>query len=709
MTVSSVGSILNTALSGLTANQQALRTTANNITNVNTVGYVREVIQFQHRITEGQTAGVEIGAIKRVVDSFLESAARSSISDSERYASETQMHDRLQTLLGRPDENTSLSGRLDSLFTGITNLTLDPAAAGRRLSALSNIEDYADEVSRLADQLQALRGDASARIVDDVTKLNSLLKIVAELNPIIVREQALGIQIGGLEEQRARALREISAIIDLRINENKDGSIRVTTSSGVTLLDETRLEVRYNPPGTVLSETNFEHITLHKIDPVSGVIDPNGRILDTDILSGSLRGLLDIRDTILPGLAIALGELSGQVMDQLNAVHNANTAVPPPNTLTGRNVGILGTDLQGFTGDATFTVLAADGTLANSFTMDFDALPATDTMDDVIAAINAGLGGDAILSLVNGVMTFSAANAANGIAIVQDSVDPSARAGRGFAHFFGMNDLMGAQVPAHFDTGFSPTNDHGMTPGGILDLDLKSANGMVLASYSLTIIGTTFDDLLNDLNQPGNLGAFATFSMDANGALVITPKVGFDGLQAVVKSDSTLRSGTGISMSRLFGIGDSHRMNAARNVSLADAVAKDMQRFALGRVDLTAAPGVPAVSVGDPSGAIALEDIIQNTTSFKPAGQLTALTTTLGRYAANVLSMTALLAERAGDLQNNSEALRSEIMSRIANVSGVNMDEELANMVIFQNAFNASARLITTAREMFNALMDVMR
>ncbi|MFQ5533714.1 MAG: flagellar hook-associated protein FlgK [Sphingomonadales bacterium] len=707
--VTVLSSVLNTALTGLNANQQALRTTSNNIANVNTPGYVREVVRFEHKVGTGQTAGVQIGDVQRVVDVFLENAARAAISDTERFASETQMHDRLQTLLGRPDENTSLSGRLDDVFTGIASLTLDPAAPARRQTALSSIEDFADEVSRLSEQFQVLRADASSRIVEDVVKLNSLLKNIAELNPIIVRENALGLDIGGLQEQRDRSLREIAELIDVRINNNADGSIRVTTGTGVTLLDETRFEVRFNPPGTVLPETNFEQITIHKIDPVTGVVDPNSRILDTAIDSGSLRGLLDVRDKVIPDLAISLGELSAGVIDQLNSAHNANTAVPAPNSMTGRNVGILGTDSHGFTGDATFAVLAPDGTLVNSFTVDFDALAATDSIDTVIANVNAGLGGAATLSLTNGVMTFSATSAANGIAIVQDENDPSSRAGRGFAHFFGMNDLLGAQVSPHFETGFSTTSAHGFVAGGTIDLDLRGSDGVVVANYTLTIGGSTFDDLLTDLNQPGNLGAFASFSMDAKGALVVSPKAGLSDLKLTVNSDSTLRGGTGVALSNLLGIGDSFRMNAARGVKLSDAIAKNMERLALGRVDLTVPAGAPAINRGDTRGAVALQDLTQKPVSFKAAGQLAAVTTTLGRFAANVLSNAALMAERADDLKENSDALQSEIVNRISNVSGVNMDEELANMVVFQNAFNASARLISTAQEMFDTLLDAVR
>ncbi len=702
----SLSPILDSALSGLNAAQQALRTTSNNIANANTDGYVREVVSLEATISDGQVSGVKVSEIQRVVDKFLIDAARRAASDAERYDAEGKVHDRLQSLLGRPDENTSLSGRLDELFSAIGNLALDPKAPARRQSALGAIQDFADELSRLADQLQLLRADASDRIAADVAKVNGLLTSLAELNPLIVRELSLGRNIGGLEEQRAQALAQLAELIDIRVSQNGDGSIRVTTANGVSLLDSTRFELQYTPPGTVLSGTRFDPITVHKVNPVTGVVDPAGTNLDSFIQSGSLRGLLDARDKVLPDIALAVGELSAKAIDQLNAVHNANTAVPAPNSLTGRNVGLLGTDVHGFTGNATFAVVDSNGVTVNSVTIDFDALAPTDTLNTVIANVNAALGGDATLALNNGVMSFTAANAANGVVIAQGTADPSSRAGRGFSQFFGMNDLLKAQTTGIYETGFATTDAHGFSAGGTANFEIRDASGAVLTTYALTISGTTFDDLLTDLNT--NLGGFVTFSMDAQGALVITPKPGFEGAKVQVTSDSTLRGATGVSLSGLFGIGDSFRIDAAKNVALADAVANDTMRFAVAKFDATVPPGDPAIVAGDARGVEDFQNLINTDVSFRAAGGLTALSTTLGRYAANVLSNTASMAKRVDDLGANSRALRTQLDERVSSVSGVNMDEELANMVLFQNSYNATARLIATAQELIDTLLQMV-
>ena len=74
-----------------------------------------------------------------------------------------------------------------------------------------------------------------------------------------------------------------------------------------------------------------------------------------------------------------------------------------------------------------------------------------------------------------------------------------------------------------------------------------------------------------------------------------------------------------------------------------------------------------------------------------------------------VLSDLSIKAEEAESRYEDSSALKAELSARVKNDSGVNIDEELANMILFQNAFNASARLVATTREMFEELLSIAR
>jgi flagellar hook-associated protein 1 FlgK len=112
----SIDSIMRSALSGLNANQTALRTTSNNISNVNTPGFAREEVTFRSRSIAGASAGVEIGEIRQIVDQFL---TREFVSASARlgyYDTQNDLFDRLQSMLGGPDLPSSLHNLIDQAF-----------------------------------------------------------------------------------------------------------------------------------------------------------------------------------------------------------------------------------------------------------------------------------------------------------------------------------------------------------------------------------------------------------------------------------------------------------------------------------------------------------------------------------------------------------------------------------------------------------------
>ena len=76
-----LNSILNTATSGLQANQAALRVTSNNISNVNTPDYHRRLVDFAPRLTGGALSGVTIDEIRRMADDYLARAATAANGD----------------------------------------------------------------------------------------------------------------------------------------------------------------------------------------------------------------------------------------------------------------------------------------------------------------------------------------------------------------------------------------------------------------------------------------------------------------------------------------------------------------------------------------------------------------------------------------------------------------------------------------------------
>jgi flagellar hook-associated protein 1 FlgK len=718
-----VGSILSNALSALQTNQTALGTTASNIANVNTPGYKRRMIELQPVQYGSTSGGVQIAEIRRAAATFLARESLKVTSSAARYDAEAQVHDSIQGLFGRPDQNSSLSGRIDQLFTAISDLSIDPTSTIRRQSFLTSLGDTANMFSGLFEHIQSIRSDTEQQVTSTVTAINEALKRIDNLNPQIQREVLSGNDAAGLRDQRDQAVHALAELMNVRTAEQENGKLYVTTQDGVPLVTEQLFQLDYTPPGPISSQTIFAPIVIRRLDRTSGSLVPQGTALEPHLGDGRLRGLLNMRSQVLPNLAKEIGELAGRFADSLNAAHNENAASPAANTLTGRNTGLLDTDAYGFTGKTSFVVTDSTGALVRRVDVDFDAGTYSingggsvafggTTVADMVAAINTGLGADGNLTFSNGVMTLDAALPANGVAVVQDATTPSDRGGRGFAHFFGLNDLFQASVPSTFDTGLSATDASGFAPGQSFELVLRGPNSQTAIDYTYTIApGSTIGDIVSDLNAAGTgLGGYLSFSLDANGKLTATPTAAFKDYRIEVANDMTARGGTAQSLTQLFGIGDNAQMDHARNLSLRTNVASDPSKLALAQIDLSpaTAPGDIVLGAGDNRGALALSAVQDQAIDFSPAGDLGNLRATLSSYAGTVLSDAGHLAAQADSLRDENQTLQSDINDRMTSIEGVNLDEELANMIQYQQSYNAAARLIQTSNEAFQALLNAV-
>jgi len=712
-----VGGVLSNALSALSVNQEALRVTSNNIANVNTENYARKVADQQAAVLVGQSVGVEIAEIRRIVDSFFVREALNVNSAQSQFQAEANYHDQLQALFGSPDGDLSLSSRINTTLSALGDLALDVTSVVRRADAVSDLQQMTDSFDYLSDQIQNIRTDVDRRIAGNIGTLNALFEQVHKLNTEIEREILLGGSAAALQDQRDAAISEISNFMDVETSLQSSGAMYVSTTDGFTLVGLMHAKFEYPLQNAFAADTIPASITSTLINPQTGESLPTVSEVDSHIASGELRGLLNMRDLTLPSLAEEVGRLAGVVADELNAIHNDNIAVPAPNSLTGRNTGLLAGDSHNFTGQTTMAVTAADGTLVSRIDIDFDAgtlsvdggapVALGTTVGSLTTALNTALGANGSATFVNGVLTVQATGATDGVGFLQDSANPSSRAGRGFSHFFGLNDLVTASRPSHFETGVSGTDAHGFTPGQTIDFVLRNADGDVAGQVTYTVAGANFNDILTGLNDPTTgLGSFMTFTLGANGEITSTPVAGFESYNLFIDNDATTRAGTGVSLTEMFGIGHRYLMEQANDMGLVDRITNNNMELSLAKLDLQGAvAGDLVVSESDNRGALDMQALENKTINVKAAGFLGATATTLTEYGAMLIADISTRADHVDSLVEDSTALLEEVVLRKESVQGVNMDEELANMMVYQQSYNAAARLITTARELFDALL----
>lgn len=697
----SLSNILGSAVSGLAASQAGIKSVSNNIANISTPGYARERVSLSTGVTQGRINGVVIGEPTRIADRFLEQTVYLRAGDMGRAEVTANYMERLQSFLGAPGAESGLPARLDAISASAIALTSGQSSPQKASNFIAEMQDAIGSIRQLDDDIQVLRGDVESEVGYSIEAVNVLLERIHTLNATVAQLRGLGRTAGGAEDQRMSALEELSGLMKVSIREQPDGRVNIDAANGAVLLDGRLRQLSYPSPGDGVAQPTYPVIDIRFTNDAGEPTTATGEKLESSAIGGKLGGLLDLRDRALPEFSDQLGSLFGGLAETINAVANSGTSYPPPNRLDGRPTGLIGSDRLGFTGQATFAVTDKSGTLVASTMVDFDALGPLATLDDAVAAINGGLGGNATVALQDGRLSFVAASGNSGVAIAQGD-PPSARAGNGFSHYFGLNDVIRSDSATLVAPGFVASDPHGFAAGQSTQLVLRDATGRSLATTTLTgSVGSTFGDLVTELGQ-SPLAAFGTFAMDDRGRMTFTPSPGASGAVLSIPSDSTDRFGTGVSFTALSGLTGSASGLGGAGVR-ADILAS-ADRLPLSRLRTDAAVGESALGGGDTRVAGAFVEALGKPMDFGKAGSAT-----IERFSSLLMGRAGTQAARAQDALVDAAARRDDAINRRDSFSGVNLDEELSQMVVLQNSYSAAARVMTTATQMYDTLLDMVR
>ena len=700
---------MSSALSALQTNSAVLRVVANNVSNVNTPGYARRVVNLEALSTGGQLGGVDMADVQRVVDQYLNRENLSAGASAANYDTQNSVFDQINALLGAPGNGTALTSKLSKMFAALGQAALSPTSASNQIAALNAFENLASSISSLSNSLSNLQQQTDSQVAASVDAANTLTKQIYDFNVQIRMQSAAGNTDTALLDQRDTALQSLSQLMDVRTAQQSDGSISVMTQDGVSLVGGTYARLSYTAGGAC------QPITIQDVNPLNGQTIGTAQALDQHLSGGKIAGLIAMRDGTLADLQNELGAFAQGVALSFNAQHNANSAYPPPTTLDGRDTGLLSGDALAFTGKTTVAVTDSSGNLVKRIDVDFDTNSystnggaswtafLSNDIGGMADALNSALGASGTASFVNGQLAI-AANGTNGIVVKDDAATPADRGGCGFSQFFGLNDLFQSSVPSILTTGLSASNSSGLAAGGKIDLSLKGPAGDVVKQASVTIAaGMTVGDVVGALNTA--MGGVASFVLNADGSITSSPSTGYVRYRLLVGNDSTQRGSTGMSFTELFGIGAGQTAQQASAFSVASAIVASPSRLAFGQADLSSSG--PIVGSDDSSGLLALQNLESTQQTFANAGALGRQVVTLGNYAAGFYQN---VSTRGAEIASNKTAQDdrlTEAQARQSSASGVSLDEELSNMVLYQQAYAAGARLMNVADQLLTTLLQI--
>lgn len=324
--------ILGISISGLYAAQVGIRTTQQNIANVNTEGYHRQqVVQFA-RTPEGAGGlffgtGVNVDQVRRLYSQFLNADLRQAESRLGYNQGYVSYANRIDNLLG--GEFTGLTASITRFFNSIDEVANDPSSMVARQAMLSAADTLASRMNLLGNELYTLNTTVNAEITE----------IARNINAYIDRLAALNINLTGgdhkaapdLLDQRDRLVSELSKLIGVRQVTQSDGSIALFMGGGQALLvgsNAMHIEVIDHPADPVQKTVALK--SGHNVIPLD----------ETLIDGGRLGGVLAARREVLQYAIQDLGRIAIALTDQFNQLHTA------------------GYDLQGNLGQNFFTPVA---------------------------------------------------------------------------------------------------------------------------------------------------------------------------------------------------------------------------------------------------------------------------------------------------------------------------------------------------------------
>jgi flagellar hook-associated protein 1 FlgK len=266
--------------------------------------------------------------------------------------------------------------------------------------------------------------------------------------------------------------------------------------------------------------------------------------------------------------------------------------------------------------------------------------------------------------------------------------------------------LISSTSPTSFATGMTGSDNAGFNAGGNASFVLRGTDGSILKTFSISSGGATVGDIISDLNTAA--GGAATFTLAANGTMMMTPTSA--GARLEVTNDTTARGTTGVSLSQFFGLGTAMQSNQAMGLSVRSDIAANPQLMSLAQLDLspTTAPGDVVLGASDNRGALDLAATANASFTWPGAGGFASSAMSLNDFAARITATQSTLASSAqADLTYRND-IKDEVNSRKTSFEGVNLDTELSNMMSYQQAYSASARMLTTVQQMYDTLLQAV-
>lgn len=647
-------SLYSIGLSGLNAAQAGLLTTSHNIANVNTAGYSRQQV-LQSTATPAFSGGgflgqgVNVDTVRRVYDAFLTARVQQTQATSSGVSTYATQTAALNSMFG--DTASGLTPVLDAFFAGVNGVAANPADISSRQVMLSDGQSLATRFNAMAGQLDAIRDGLESELNGAVTDINTLAAQIADINEAIGLARATGGDNrppNDLLDQRDALLTKLNTQVGVTGILQQDGSLDVYLAHGEPLVvGQTANRLVAQP-----ANDDPQRLDIALVAGGSTTVFHAG-----DLQGGIVGGALQFRADVLDPAQDKLGGIAIAVAASMNDQHALGQDLY--GNLGGKFFAVPQPFVQGAlsnTGNARLAVGVANaGALTGSnYTISFDGslyrlTRLSDNTSQTFATLpppfNTDTGGLSI--------TLASGSMAAGDSY---TIQPARTAARDFG--VALTDARAIAAGAPIGTAAALTNT------GTGRISAGSVDAAYLAAPLATgqKVTATYASATNTLDFSSGYAGTVMISGDpvaypANAVPYTTGATYTFGGMSVTITGKLADADTFTVMHNDGGTGD------GRNALLMAAL---------------------ATKAGVVNGSDSLSGANSQLTSFVGSAAQQA---TAAADAAASLASQAVAAQQA--------------------VSGVNLDEEAANLSRYQQAYQASARVMTVAQSMFDSILSI--
>ena len=648
-------------LSGLNAASTALEVIGNNIANASTPGYHRQRVELTPS-TYGQMGGdvtgvgVDVSGVTRLVDKLLEAEIMRQQSAQGQVSQELSILTAVETTFGEFTEEGGLNMSIDNFFDALRGLAAHPLEQVWRNDTISSAEVVCDEFRRLGAFMTNLEDQVALEARSTADSINVLISQIAELNGKIQSIEISQGQANNLRDARDQLISELAELTAVETQEREYGIVDVSMSGlpVVTGVVTVGIQVNLLSDGTLdLSAAGAEGQNL-------------------DVGSGRLGALFSLKNELLRDMRDDLDTLAKTIIDSVNRYHVQGLGVDGSFTeLSGGSIPTVDLASGGLSVmDGTFYIRVTDTNTGaiERHAIDVDVSGAApDTPESIAAKI------DAIAGL-------SASIRSSQLHVIAD-----------MGYTF---DFLPEVLPEPAAATLTAASPPSVAVAGIYS-DAESH------TFTFTVVGTGSVGV-------GNLRLDVA---DEDGALVGTLDIG----QVYAAGDVLkLRNGLKITLSTgQLNDGDSFEVEAlATSDTSGFLAAAGMNTFFSGatasemrvRDEIADAPDRIATALG--------RDLSDNAAALQLAAvreeRLDALTgMTLSEYYHRIVADVGQQVDSRQSRQDNIEAMVQNLQKRRGELSDVNINDEAAQLLVFEKMFQAMAKYLSTLQTTMATLMEI--